>query len=127
MKGGAVEGFLDTLEHPKRDLIDAVRRLVARAVPAATEEIKWNAPSFATSEHFATLHLRARQGVLLVLHLGAKPRPGMDMRKYIRDAEGILEWKGLERAAVLVRDAAHLAEAEGRLASILKEWVRHVA
>jgi hypothetical protein len=36
---------------------------------------KWNAPSFRTTEFFATLNLRAKDGVdrvWLVLHLGAK-------------------------------------------------------
>jgi hypothetical protein len=43
----AVGQFLDTLEHRERRLIDAVRALIAAAAPAATEQVKWNAPRHA--------------------------------------------------------------------------------
>ena len=61
----AVGALLDKLRHPERRLIDAVRDLIAAAAPAAIEQVKWNAPSFAMSEHFATLNLRAKRGIQL--------------------------------------------------------------
>ncbi len=33
---------------------------------------KWNAPSFRTREYFATTNLRAKTGVGVILHFGAK-------------------------------------------------------
>lgn len=111
---------------PRQALIDAVRALISRAVPAAKEEVKWNAPSFATTEHFATFNLRAKEGVLLVLHLGAKPRRDVDMRTVIRSSALELEWKGPDRAVVTVRDAAHLARVRTELARVLKAWSKQV-
>lgn len=112
--------------HPQRDLIDAMRALIGRAVPRATESIKWNAPSFALAEHFATFHLRARTGVQLVLHLGAKPRRGLDMRDELGIEAPFLEWKGPDRAVVAVRDAAHLATIQSTLSRVLRAWAKHV-
>ena len=101
--------------------------MIVRAVPGVAESVKWNAPSFALSEHFATFHLRSKTGVQLVLHLGAKARPGLDMRTVIGPRGGILEWKGPDRAIVTVRDATHLKAMRAELSRILAVWSQHVA
>lgn len=107
-------------------LIDAIRAIIRRAVPAAREEVKWNAPSFATAEHFATFHLRAKEGVQLVLHLGARPRKDVDLREELPEAAAIATWKGPDRAVVVVRDAAELARIERQLGALLTKWSRFV-
>jgi hypothetical protein len=122
----SVEALLDTLQHPQRPLIDAMRALVVRAVPAAAESIKWNAPSFATAEHFATFHLRGKGGVQLILHLGARPQKGIDMRDVIDDDLPFLEWKGADRAVVTIRDAAHLDSVRTALTRLLRAWAAQV-
>ncbi len=122
----SVDDLLDAIEHPERDLIDALRELLATSVPRAVEEIKWNAPSFAKSEHFATLNLRAKRGMQLVLHLGAKPRSDLDMRMLVSAPADLLEWKGPDRAVVNVRDASHLAAMRNDLQRVLKTWAQQV-
>ena len=123
----AVSALLDASTHPQRAVIDAVRALIARAVPEAVESIKWNAPSFATNEHFATFNLRAQPGVQLVLHRGAKPRRDADMREAVGADAPLLEWKSPDRALVTVRDAAHLKAIRTPLTRILRTWVKHVS
>ncbi len=103
-----------------------MRALIARAVPHATESIKWNAPSFALAEHFATFHLRAKAGVHLVLHLGAKPHSAVDMREALGIKAAFLDWKGPDRAVVAVRDAAHLSTIQPQLARVIRAWAAHV-
>jgi hypothetical protein len=120
----AVSKFLDTLGHRERRLIDAVRALIAAAGPAATEQVKWNAPSFALSEHFATLNLRAKRGIQLVLHLGAKPRADLDMRAVIKAPAGLLDWKGPDRAIVTIPDVAYLEDNGPALGRVVKAWAR---
>lgn len=123
----AVTALLDAAAHPQRAVIDSMRALIARAVPRASESIKWNAPSFALAEHFATFHLRAKAGVHLVLHLGAKPQHALDMREALGIAAPFLDWKGPDRAVVAVRDAKHLATIQPALARVLRAWATHVA
>jgi hypothetical protein len=122
----AVDRHLDTLAHRERPLIDALRRVIARAVPKASESVKWNAPSFALSEHFATLNLRAKAGIQLVLHLGAAKRLDIDLRTDVAMQGTILEWKSADRALVTIRDAAHLKAIQPALTRLLKAWGRHV-
>jgi hypothetical protein len=85
-----VDSFMAQLEHPHKPAIEATRQVVRGADPAIVEGIKWNAPSFRTTGYFATTHLRAKQGVGLILHLGAKVRDVSDFS--IDDPAGLLTW-----------------------------------
>ncbi len=71
-----VDAFLARLDHPLKPEIEAVRAIILGADPRITESIKWNAPSFALTEHFATFELRPVETVQVVFHTGAKVRPG---------------------------------------------------
>ena len=55
-----VDALLARLDHPAHATIQALRALILDADPRIAESVKWNAPSFATTEYFATFHLRAR-------------------------------------------------------------------
>ncbi len=128
--GGAappdVEAFIHALEHAHKDAILAARAIILGADPSIAESVKWNAPSFATSEHFATFHLRHKAGIQVVLHLGAKPRPDATVRDEIADPAGLLDWRSPDRAVVVFRDAADVADKRAAFASVIREWVRHV-
>lgn len=109
--------------HPLRSAIDEARRIIRGAVPAATESVKWNAPSFATSEHFATFFLRAKTGFQVVLHLGAKTRKEGIRPTQILDPTGLLDWRGDDRAIVTFRDDADVVARASAFAAILRQWV----
>ena len=63
-----------TLEHPFKPEIEAIRRLMLGVDPGVREGIKWNSPSFRTTEYFATTNLRSKAGIGVILHLGARVR-----------------------------------------------------
>ena len=109
--------------HPLRGAIDEVRRIIRGAVPAATESVKWNAPSFATSEHFATFFLRAKTEFQVVLHLGVKPRKNGLRPTQVIDPTGLLAWRGDDRATVTFKDDADVAAKASECAVILQQWV----
>jgi len=123
---GDVEAFVAALEHPLEREILALRSIVLRADDRIAESIKWNAPSFHTSEHFATFHLRAKDAVQLVLHLGAKPRADATIRAAIADPASLLAWRGPDRATVTVRDLAEVEASEAALTAIVRQWVAFV-
>ena len=66
------ETFLASLDHPAKPEILAIREVILAVDPTIGEGIKWNAPSFHTSEHFATMNLRVKAGIGVILHFGAK-------------------------------------------------------
>ena len=84
----AVVAFMASLEHPHKAAVAALREVILQADPSIAEGVKWNAPSYRTKEYFATTHLRAKVGIGLILHLGAKVRQDASLR--IEDPEGML-------------------------------------
>jgi hypothetical protein len=88
----AVDQFMATLKHPCKTEIQALRKLILAVDPSIADGIKWNSPSFRKGEYFATTNLRAKSGVGLILHLGAKLRelPAGGVR--IDDPGKLLKW-----------------------------------
>lgn len=121
---GEVDAFLATLQHPARDLVVALRRLVLDADASIAEGIKWNAPSFRTRDWFATTHLRAKVGIGLILHFGAKKNAIADSGVVVADPGGLLDWLAKDRAVIVFRDAADLAQKAAALQALLREWIR---
>jgi hypothetical protein len=122
----SVEDFLASLDHPFKEEILAIRQVILGASPEIGEGIKWNAPSFHTSEHFATLHLRAKDGVQVILHFGAKKRDRPVSRDAVADPESLLEWLGDDRATVRFRDLEEVGAKQSAFAELVREWVGHV-
>lgn len=121
-----VESFLAALEHPRKPEILALRRMILDADPRISEGIKWNAPSFRTSEWFATFHLRAKAGVQVILHFGAKVRDRSAARAAIADPDGLLEWLAPDRATARFRDAAEVEARRSAFTAVIRQWIEHV-
>lgn len=122
----SVEAFMAGLEHPLKPAIEALRALVLGVDPSVSEGIKWNGPSFRTSEWFATLNLRGRGGeerVWLVLHLGAKKRAPGAAEPAIDDPGELLEWLAPDRALVTFDDAADVRRKQKALRAVLSQWI----
>ncbi len=121
-----VETFLASLEHPFKQEILALRQMILGADPRIAEGIKWNAPSFRTSEYFATFNLRAKDGVQVILHLGAKKRETAVSGIDVADPEASLEWLARDRASVKFRDLADIDARRSAFAAVVREWIKHV-
>lgn len=121
-----VDAFVAALDHPHRAEILALRRIILDADPRIGEGIKWNAPSFRTSEWFATFHLRARAGVQVILHFGARVRDRSGARAAIADPQGMLAWLAPDRASVTFRDAAEVEARRSAFAAVVRQWIEHV-
>ncbi|MCU0633770.1 MAG: DUF1801 domain-containing protein [Gemmatimonadaceae bacterium] len=118
-----MDAFLLALDHPHRPALLALREIIRSADPTIGEAVKWNAPSFHTSEHFATFHLRHHPGVQVVLHLGAKPRPDARARERVADPAGLLVWRGADRATVAFADLADVAVKREAFLAVLRQWI----
>jgi hypothetical protein len=123
---GDVDALLTALDHPRKQEIQALRRIILGADPAIGEGIKWNVPSFRTSEWFATFHLRAKAGVQVILHFGAKVRDRSAARAAIADPESLLVWLGPDRASATFRDLADVEAKESAFAVLIRQWIEHV-
>ena len=121
-----VETFLAALDHPLKPEILALRQIILGADPSITEGIKWNVPSFRTSEYFATMHLRAKDGIQVILHLGAKTRDTAIAGVAIADPGSLLEWLAKDRASVAFRDLKEIDGQRSAFADIIRQWITYV-
>lgn len=121
-----VDAFLAGLDHPHKPEIVALRRIILGADARIGEGIKWNAPSYRTTDWFATTHLRARDGVHIILHFGAKKRAGFAPRDAIDDPDSLLEWLAEDRAVARFRDMADVEARQSAFAAVVRQWIEHV-
>ena len=112
------------LEHPHKAAVGAIRQAILGADRSIREGIKWKAPSFRTTEYFATTHLRAKVGVGIVLHLGAKVRATPTVS--IDDPGGLLEWLAKDRAMVTFTGVEDVRAKESALQRVVRQWFAHV-
>ena len=120
----SVDAYLATLDHPRLPDILALRALIRDLDPAIGEEIKWNAPSFFTTEHFATMRLVGKPPLQLILHLGAKKQtmPG----GAIDDPSKLLTWLGPDRACINFDEEGAVTAHRDALQAVVRQWLTHV-
>ncbi|HEX3159776.1 MAG TPA: DUF1801 domain-containing protein [Gemmatimonadaceae bacterium] len=121
-----VETYLASLDHPARPEILALREIILGAHPSISEGIKWKVPSFRTTEYFATLNVRAKEGMQVILHYGAKVRESATMGVEVADPDSLLEWLAKDRASVKFRDLRDVEARRAAFANVIREWIRHV-
>ena len=119
-----VEMYVAKLQHPLLDDVIELWKLILQADHSIGESIKWNAPSFYTTEHFATMRFSGKPPLQLILHLGAKKQTMP--ADAIADPGGLLTWLGPDRASVNFPTAGSVAAKRSQLTAILKQWIRHV-
>lgn len=125
--GNEVDAFLEALQHPLRDDIVRVRRLVTSALPDIGEAIKWNAPSFRADDvFFATFHLRSHDEVQLVFHTGAKKKAQKTKMALSPRAEALVTWLDDDRAMVTL-SPSKLASQRLPFTALVREWVSQLA
>ena len=117
----AVDEFVRQLDHAHKPAIELLRQVILGVDPAIAEGIKWNAPSFRTTEWFATTHLRSRVGIGLILHLGAKVRSTPEVS--IDDPDGLLQWLGKDRAMLSFADAGEIRTRQPALRRLVRQWI----
>lgn len=121
-----VDAFIATLDHPHIDAVRALRRVILDADPNVSEGIKWNVPSFQTTEYFATMHLRTKKGLGLILHFGAKKRADLTARADIKDETSMLTWLADDRAVVAFADVKDVKAKKTAFTAIIRQWITYL-
>ncbi len=122
----AVSAFLRQLDHPLKPEIEAVRQIILGVSPEIREGIKWNAPSFRTTEYFATFNLRAKDRVQLVFHKGAKVKDNSTKGVQIADPAGLVEWLAKDRCLVTLGAGKDIRAKSAALEAVVREWIRQM-
>ena len=121
----AVDVLLDSLDHPATGEIQLLRQLICEVSPSIQEGVKWNAPSFRVTEYFATINLREKQGVGIVLHFGAKVREVAAGPASIDDPGKLLTWLAKDRATVRFSGLDDIVARKQAFRAVLRQWIRY--
>lgn len=114
-----------SLDHPLTAEIEAVRKAILGVDKSISDGVKWNSLSFRTTEWFATVNLRSRDSVQLILHLGAKAGKAAEADA-IPDPKGLLKWLGKDRAMATLGSGAALKANLPASKAIIKAWLHYV-
>ncbi|GGD59037.1 hypothetical protein GCM10011514_23770 [Emticicia aquatilis] len=69
-----VTAYMETLEHPLKAEIEALRMIIKETNAQISERIKWKAPSYYCKEDFLTFNHRMQDKVHLIFHNEAIPK-----------------------------------------------------
>jgi hypothetical protein len=108
-------------------LIETIRQTILEADQRITEGIKWNAPSFYCYGWFATFHLRAKSGIQVVLHHGAKVRGDTTLSSIMGDASHLLTWPSKDRAVISFVSIEDFESKREAFRTIIKQWADYQA
>ena len=122
----AVDEFMLSLDHRHKGEIEAIRAAILGADDSIAEGIKWKAPSFRTSEYFATINLREKKGIGMILHLGAKVRNIPSGSMVIDDPAKLLKWLGRDRAMIVFESREDFSAKKAAFERIIQQWIVHV-
>lgn len=122
----AVDEFMVKLDHPLKAEIEAIRGAILGADATIAEGVKWNAPSFRTTEYFATINLREKAGISVILHLGAKVRDVGGEGVSIRDSGQMLKWLAKDRAIIVFKDMEDFRARRPGFERVVRQWIKHV-
>lgn len=122
----AVDVFIAQLQHTCKSEVMTLRQIVLASDPAIQEGVKWNAPSYRTIEYFATTNLRAKTGIGLILHFGAKARDVAATDVRIDDPAGLLLWLAKDRAMIEFSSVKDIESKRAALQALVSQWIRYV-
>jgi hypothetical protein len=123
----AVNAYLKLLEHPLKPVLEEIRRTILAADPRITEGIKWNSSSFYCYGWFAAINIRAKSGVQVVLHHGAKIRDDSTLSLTIDDSSQLLTWPSKDRAIVTFVSTENFQNDRAAFKNIIKQWAEYQA
>jgi hypothetical protein len=115
--------FMEALDHPLREEIELVREILLGVDPAIQEAVKWNAPSFRTTDFFATINLRSRDALQLVFHTGAKVKATAATGIDVPDPAGLLQWRAKDRCLVTLGIGDEIAANRAAFEAIVRAWL----
>jgi hypothetical protein len=121
----AVTAYLDSLDHPLKPVLAAIRRTILAADGAITEGIKWKSPSFYCHGWFATANVRAKDSVQIVLHHGARVRDDSTLRQTLDDSAHLLAWASPDRALVTFTSVADFQHKQEAFHKIIQQWAAY--
>jgi hypothetical protein len=119
-----VTEFLNSLNHPLRNEIEYMRKIILNAGIGLTENIKWNGPNYSFNrEDRVTMRIQPPKQIQLILHRGSKVIE-QPTDKLIEDEYNLLVWRENDRAIATFKSLADMEINEARITELIKRWIK---
>jgi uncharacterized protein YdeI (YjbR/CyaY-like superfamily) len=120
-----VEKFMNNLNHPLKEEIEAVRNIIKSTNSEFTEKIKWNAPSYSIqNKDRITFNLHGKGFFRLIFHCGVKVKEGNNEDQLFVDTTGLLDWVSPDRAIIKFTNKSDVIRNEEKLREIIAKWLK---
>jgi hypothetical protein len=121
-----VDEFMADLDHPMKPEIGAIRALITGLGDEATEQVKWNAPSFCyRGDDRITFRLHPKGFLQLIFHRGVTVKDATDFS--FEDEAGLLQWASEDRGVVTFKTAQEVEANRDRVRALAARWMATTA
>jgi len=119
-----VDAFMNSLESDRHAQVQLLRQYILNAVPALTEHIKWNAPSYAKdNEDRITFNLLNKERVVkLVFHMGAVRKENKNGDPILKNSM-LIDWVSDIRGYMTFRSLEEIVSQEDTIKRMIHEWI----
>jgi uncharacterized protein YdeI (YjbR/CyaY-like superfamily) len=115
--------FLDSSEHPMRNEIEELRKIIMTTGIPFKENIKWSGPNYSIhKQDRVTIRINPTKQIQLIFHRGAKTQE-QPKDKLIADDYNILDWKSNDRAVASFKNMDEIIRKKEDLQKIITKWV----
>ncbi len=109
-----INDFMNTLEHPFKAEVEALRVIIRNVNSKIAERIKWNAPSYYYQTDMAAFNLHQKKFVQLIL---------IFPKGLINDGTGLLKGDWKDRREARFYNMEDIESKKAALEKIITEWV----
>ncbi len=115
--------FLDSLNHPLRKEIEALRNLILSSNNLLKENIKWNGPNYSwCDQDRITMRIQPPKQIQIIFHRGAKKQQ-QPQNRLINDETNFLNWKENDRAVVSFKSFDEIENSKTILQKMVNDWL----
>ncbi|MBK6284962.1 MAG: DUF1801 domain-containing protein [Draconibacterium sp.] len=115
--------FLDSLNHPLRKEIEALRNLILSSNNLLQENIKWNGPNYSwCDQDRITMRIQPPKQIQVIFHRGAK-KLQQPQNRLINDETNFLNWKENDRAVVSFKSFDEIENSKNILQKVVSDWL----
>lgn len=124
-----IKAFYEHLDHPLKQVMEALHKIILETDPTIGEHIKWNAPAFYYTEEMApfdpkeykrdivVMNFHKKDVILLVFPTGSR----------IVDTSGFLEGKYSDgRKIAQIKSMTDLVANEKNIKSVILQWLAQI-
>ncbi|MCB1144930.1 MAG: DUF1801 domain-containing protein [Leptospiraceae bacterium] len=121
-----VTSFLNELNHPLINEINALRKIILETPILLQENIKWNGPNYLfNNEDRVTMRIQPPKQIQLIFHRGAKVKK-QPPNKLINDETGLLLWKENDRAIISFKTINEIKDNKTKINNLIVQWINAI-